>query len=283
MGPEGRVEALQCRRHGAHAGGGEGSGREALHPHQHRVRAVARASICATSTRPIRSRRTRPIRTPRRRRRRSSWCERPTRRASRPSSCARVSSGARATRRCCPRSRPWPSPGQWMWVDDGRARTSTTHVANLVHAIVLALTKGTRRRGVFHPRRRRAHHAGDDHRHRRGARHHVAGEIHPRLAGRCRSAPLRVSLAHVPAEGRTAADPLLGHDPVARVCAEGRQGARRVELSAGIRSWRMASRACAHERSPPRSSISPLSTMPGFERLYKERIAPCFAPTRQSA
>jgi nucleoside-diphosphate-sugar epimerase len=32
--------------------------------------------------------------------------------------------------------------GQWQWVANGRARTSTTHVANLVHAIELALTKG---------------------------------------------------------------------------------------------------------------------------------------------
>jgi nucleoside-diphosphate-sugar epimerase len=32
--------------------------------------------------------------------------------------------------------------GQWMWVGDGRAMTSTTHIDNLVHAIVLALEKG---------------------------------------------------------------------------------------------------------------------------------------------
>jgi nucleoside-diphosphate-sugar epimerase len=32
--------------------------------------------------------------------------------------------------------------GQWMWVNGGRAMTSTTHVANLVHAIDLALTRG---------------------------------------------------------------------------------------------------------------------------------------------
>jgi nucleoside-diphosphate-sugar epimerase len=32
--------------------------------------------------------------------------------------------------------------GQWQWVNDGRAQTSTTHVTNLVHAIELALTKG---------------------------------------------------------------------------------------------------------------------------------------------
>lgn len=32
--------------------------------------------------------------------------------------------------------------GQWQWVDHGRARTSTTHIANLVHAIELALTTG---------------------------------------------------------------------------------------------------------------------------------------------
>lgn len=33
--------------------------------------------------------------------------------------------------------------GKWMWIDGGRAVTSTTHVDNLVHAIELALTKGT--------------------------------------------------------------------------------------------------------------------------------------------
>ncbi|MEZ5994535.1 MAG: NAD-dependent epimerase/dehydratase family protein [Hyphomonadaceae bacterium] len=32
--------------------------------------------------------------------------------------------------------------GQWMWIDNGRARTSTTHVDNLVHAIELALSNG---------------------------------------------------------------------------------------------------------------------------------------------
>jgi hypothetical protein len=32
--------------------------------------------------------------------------------------------------------------GVFAWVDGGRARTSTTHVANLVHACELALTKG---------------------------------------------------------------------------------------------------------------------------------------------
>ncbi|MGQ0533495.1 MAG: NAD-dependent epimerase/dehydratase family protein [Caulobacteraceae bacterium] len=32
--------------------------------------------------------------------------------------------------------------GQWQWVDDGKAQTSTTHIANLIHAIELALTKG---------------------------------------------------------------------------------------------------------------------------------------------
>lgn len=32
--------------------------------------------------------------------------------------------------------------GKWVWIDGGRAVTSTTHIANLVHAIDLALTKG---------------------------------------------------------------------------------------------------------------------------------------------
>jgi nucleoside-diphosphate-sugar epimerase len=32
--------------------------------------------------------------------------------------------------------------GQWSWVDDGRAMTSTTHIDNLVHAIELAMTQG---------------------------------------------------------------------------------------------------------------------------------------------
>lgn len=32
--------------------------------------------------------------------------------------------------------------GKWMWINDGKAMTSTTHIANLVHAIELALTKG---------------------------------------------------------------------------------------------------------------------------------------------
>lgn len=32
--------------------------------------------------------------------------------------------------------------GKWMWIDHGRAMTSTTHIDNLVHAIELALTEG---------------------------------------------------------------------------------------------------------------------------------------------
>ena len=32
---------------------------------------------------------------------------------------------------------------QWSWIDHGEAKTSSTYVDNLVHAIVLALTKGT--------------------------------------------------------------------------------------------------------------------------------------------
>lgn len=32
--------------------------------------------------------------------------------------------------------------GRFMWIDGGRARTSSTHIANLVHAIDLALSKG---------------------------------------------------------------------------------------------------------------------------------------------
>lgn len=32
--------------------------------------------------------------------------------------------------------------GRFAWVDGGRSRTSTTHVANLVHAVELALTRG---------------------------------------------------------------------------------------------------------------------------------------------
>ncbi len=32
--------------------------------------------------------------------------------------------------------------GKWMWINDGKAMTSTTHIDNLVHAINLSLTKG---------------------------------------------------------------------------------------------------------------------------------------------
>ncbi len=33
--------------------------------------------------------------------------------------------------------------GRFMWIDGGRARSSTTHIANLVHAVELALERGT--------------------------------------------------------------------------------------------------------------------------------------------
>lgn len=39
--------------------------------------------------------------------------------------------------------------GRFVWLDKGRARTSTTHVANLVHAIELALVKGTPGQAYF--------------------------------------------------------------------------------------------------------------------------------------
>ena len=32
--------------------------------------------------------------------------------------------------------------GRWSWINNGQAQTSTTHIANLTHAIELALTKG---------------------------------------------------------------------------------------------------------------------------------------------
>ncbi len=41
-----------------------------------------------------------------------------------------------------PTIRHMAKTGQWMWIDNGRAQTSTTHIANLVHAIDLALTSG---------------------------------------------------------------------------------------------------------------------------------------------
>ncbi len=41
-----------------------------------------------------------------------------------------------------PAIRAMAKSGQWMWVDGGVARTSTTHIDNLVHAIELALSRG---------------------------------------------------------------------------------------------------------------------------------------------
>jgi nucleoside-diphosphate-sugar epimerase len=39
--------------------------------------------------------------------------------------------------------------GRFAWIDQGSARTSTTHVANLVHALLLALTRGEGGRAYF--------------------------------------------------------------------------------------------------------------------------------------
>jgi nucleoside-diphosphate-sugar epimerase len=39
--------------------------------------------------------------------------------------------------------------GQWMWINNGQAKTSTTHIANLVHAIELALTRGNGGQAYF--------------------------------------------------------------------------------------------------------------------------------------
>lgn len=39
--------------------------------------------------------------------------------------------------------------GSFAWIDGGRARTSTTHIDNLVHALTLALTRGTSGRAYF--------------------------------------------------------------------------------------------------------------------------------------
>lgn len=41
-----------------------------------------------------------------------------------------------------PTIRHMAKTGQWMWINNGRAQTSTTHIDNLVHAIELALTRG---------------------------------------------------------------------------------------------------------------------------------------------
>lgn len=39
--------------------------------------------------------------------------------------------------------------GGWMWINNGQAKTSTTHIANLVHAIDLALTRGAGGQAYF--------------------------------------------------------------------------------------------------------------------------------------
>lgn len=39
--------------------------------------------------------------------------------------------------------------GGWMWINNGQAKTSTTHIANLVHAIALALTRGAGGQAYF--------------------------------------------------------------------------------------------------------------------------------------
>jgi nucleoside-diphosphate-sugar epimerase len=41
--------------------------------------------------------------------------------------------------------------GAFVWLDGGRARTSTTHIENLVHAVELALEKGPRTSAAFYP------------------------------------------------------------------------------------------------------------------------------------
>lgn len=39
--------------------------------------------------------------------------------------------------------------GQWVWVDGGRAQTSTTHIENLAHAVLLSLERGRGGRAYF--------------------------------------------------------------------------------------------------------------------------------------
>ncbi len=48
-----------------------------------------------------------------------------------------------------PTIRQMAQAGRWMWIDGGKARTSTTHVANLVRAIELALTEGRAGQAYF--------------------------------------------------------------------------------------------------------------------------------------
>jgi nucleoside-diphosphate-sugar epimerase len=48
-----------------------------------------------------------------------------------------------------PAIRTMAKRGQWMWIDGGKARTSTTHIDNLVHAIELALVKGDGGKAYF--------------------------------------------------------------------------------------------------------------------------------------
>jgi len=39
--------------------------------------------------------------------------------------------------------------GRFLWMDGGRAQTSTAHIANLVHGVELALTKGSGGQAYF--------------------------------------------------------------------------------------------------------------------------------------
>ena len=62
--------------------------------------------------------------------------------ASRRSSCARASSGAAATRRCCRSMTEMVRAGRFAWIGGGRHRTSTTHVDNAVHGLLLGAERG---------------------------------------------------------------------------------------------------------------------------------------------
>ena len=74
--------------------------------------------------------------------------------ASRPSSSARGSSGARATRRSCRRSSTRSSAGASPGSAAARTVTSTTHVDNVVEGLMLAAREGRARGGLLRHRRR---------------------------------------------------------------------------------------------------------------------------------
>ena len=140
------------------------------------------ASTCATSTSAIRTRRTRRSCIRRRKRLRRSWCSPRTHRDFTTLSIRPRFVWGPGDQTILPVLEAMVRSGRFVWIDGGRARTSTTHIANLVRGGRAGARARHRRQRLFRRRRRRDSDARVPDGTARDAPGHAAGQVDSRLA-----------------------------------------------------------------------------------------------------